>query len=252
VVQESRTPSPERVAMLQWAARMGAVTAEALAERQGITLASARSRLQAAVRDRLLSRWRPLVGQPALYAITRAGLHASGLRGLDPCRVSPANALHLIACARVAAAVERCYPDHRVLGERELRRDERELGVRIASARLGTGPEGGPQLHRPDLVLWPVGADGGLPVAVEVELTIKSPRRLAAICTAWARCRCVAGVLYLAAPEVERALERALERVDAGERIAVVPLEALPGSPPPSGHRRREPSQATRMFAAGG
>jgi hypothetical protein len=139
--------------------------------------------------------------------------------------------MHLIVCARVAAAMERCYPDHRVLGERELRRDERERGVLLASARLGAGPDGAQLLHRPDLVLWPTGADGGLPVAVEVELTIKSPRRLADICRAWARCRCVAGVLYLAAPRVEHALERALERADAGERIVVVPLDALPRPP---------------------
>jgi hypothetical protein len=231
MVQERPTHSPERVAILQWTARVGAVTAEALADRQGTTVASARSRLLAAESDRLLSRRRLLVGQPALYTITRAGLRVSGLGGLEPCRVTPANALHLTVCARVAAAVERCYPDHRVLGERELRREECERGVQLASARLGTGPEGAPLLHRPDLVLWPTRADGGLPVAVEVELTIKSPRRLADICRAWARCRCVAGVLYLAAPEVEHALERALRRADAAGRIVIVSLDALPDAP---------------------
>jgi hypothetical protein len=225
-----RTPSPERVAILQWTARMGAVTAEALADRQGRTVASARARLQGAERDRLLRCRRPLVGQPALYTVTRAGLRASGLQGLDPCRVNPSNALHMIVCARVAAALERCYPDHRVLGERELRRAERQRGARLASACLGRRPDGSPLLHRPDLVLWPAGADGALPVAVEVELTTKAPRRLADICQAWARCRCVAGVLYLATPEVERALERALETAQARERIAVVPLDALPRS----------------------
>jgi hypothetical protein len=135
--------------------------------------------------------------------------------------------MHSIACAEAAAALERCYPDHRVLGERELRRDERERGAALASARLGTSPAGGPLLHRPDLVLWPNRADDGLPVAVEVELTIKSPRRLADICRAWARCRCVAGAVYLAPPEVEQAVERAARAVDAGERIAIVPLDAV-------------------------
>jgi hypothetical protein len=133
-----------------------------------------------------------------------------------------------------------------VLGERELRRDERERGVALASARLGIAPDGGPLLHRPDLVLWPrdtedteAGEDleeaSGLPVAVEVELTVKAPRRLADICRAWARCRCVAGVLYLAPPEVRRALERALDQVEAGERIAVLGLDAVPR---PDGARR--------------
>jgi hypothetical protein len=228
MVREHSVPSPERVAIMQWTARLGAVTDEALADRQGTTVASARGRLLAAERAGLLSRKRPLAGQPALYTVTRAGLRVSGLRGLDPCRVSNSNAQHLIVCARVAAALTHCYPDHRVLGERELRRDERERGAQLASARLGSGPDGGPLLHRPDLVLWPNGSEDGLPVAVEVELTIKAPQRLVEICRAWARCRCVAGVLYLAPPEVEHALQRAIEKAQAGERIVVVPLDALP------------------------
>ena len=224
----TQTPPPEREAIIRWTARMGAVTAEALAYRHGISVASARARLLGAERARLLSRRRPLTGQPALYTVTRAGLHACGLRGLEPCRVNASNALHSIVCAEVAAALERCYPDHRVIGEREVRRDERECGRPLASAQLGLRGAGGPLLHRPDLVLRPARTADGLPVAVEVELTLKAPRRLAAICTAWARCRCVAGTLYLVRPEVERALARAIEAARASERIAVVALDALP------------------------
>jgi len=142
--------------------------------------------------------------------------------------VSASNALHAIACAGAAAALERCYSDHRVLGERELRAEERQTGAPLASARMDFGMHGGQPLHRPDLVLWPCGADAGLPVPVEVELTVKAPRRLLDICRAWARCRCIAGVLYLAGPEVEPALKRAIERADASERVVVVPLDALP------------------------
>jgi hypothetical protein len=228
MVQASDTPPPERAAIVRWTAGMGAITAEALADRQGTSVASARARLLAAERARLLSRRRPLVGQPALYTITRAGLRACALRGIEPAYVSASNAMHSIVCAEVAAALERCYPDHRVLGERELRRDERECGAPLASACLGIAPAGGPLLHRPDLVLWPRGSADGSPVAIEVELTAKAPRRLADICLAWARCRCVAGVLYLATPEVEPVLKRAIGTVHAGERIAVVPLAALP------------------------
>jgi hypothetical protein len=169
-----------------------------------------------------------LVGQPPLYAATRAGLRATGLRGFEPCRISVANAPHTIACARVAAVLEHAYPDHHVMGERELRREEHESGSQLASARLGQGPAGVPLLHRPDLVLWPEDARV-LPVAVEVELTVKAPQRLLEICRAWARCRCVAGTLYLAADEVKRPLARAIERSRAGERIAVVGLEAIGG-----------------------
>ena len=234
MAEQRRTILRERMDVLQWTARVGAVTAEALAGRQRTTVATARSRLRAAEQRGLLSRQAPLAGRPALYTITSAGLRASDARGLEPARVSPANASHLIVCAWVAAALERCYPDHSVLGERELRRDERECGKPLASAVLGRGRDGQPLVHRPDLVLWPAGVDaGGLPVAVEVELTVKSPRRLAGICLAWARCRCVAGVLYLVAPGVERAVARALAQVDAAERIVVVPLAALPPAPGP-------------------
>jgi hypothetical protein len=125
--------------------------------------------------------------------------------------------------------LEHAYPDHYVMGERELRRDEREAATQLASALLGRGPGGTPLLHRPDVVLWPqeASSDERLPVAVEVELTIKAPRRLIEICRAWARCRCVAGTLYLVAPDVERPLARAIAQAQATGRVAAVPLAAL-------------------------
>ena len=223
--------SAERVAIVRWAAGLGAVTAESVAEHLGIGVASARGRLLAAEGAGLLKRCRPLVGRPALYSLTRAGLRAGGMLALDPCRVSAANTLHLIECARVAVALERCYPDYRVQGERELRSEERERGCVLASAELGVGARGEALRHCPDLVLWPVDGNG-LPVVVEVELTIKAPERLAAICRAWARARCVAGVVYLAAPDVERAVRRAIDRADAHERVVAVPLGALPAAYP--------------------
>ena len=128
--------SPERRAIVRWAAGMGAVTAEAVAVHLGVSPASARGRLRAAEGERLLTRCRPLTGQPALYTVTRAGLRKADVGALDPCTVSPSNALHLIECARVAAALQRCYSDHRVQGERELRVEERECGCALASAEL--------------------------------------------------------------------------------------------------------------------
>jgi hypothetical protein len=142
-------------------------------------------------------------------------------------RVNPANATHAIACAAVAGALERRYPDHRVMGEPELRLEERERGTCLACVRVGNGSAGAPLLHRPDLVLLPREPGVGLPVAVEVELTVKAPQRLERICRAWARARSLAGVLYLVAPEVERPLLRAVERAAAGEQIVVVPLAGL-------------------------
>jgi hypothetical protein len=227
--KKDTTPTTEQRELLRWVASLGAATAPALACRLDIGLASANARLSAARRRGLLSRERPLSGRPALFTLTRAGLRACDARGIEPCRVSASAAWHLIACASAAAALERCYPDHRVAGERELRRDEREQKKLLASARLGWTPDGERRVHRPDLVMWPAEPQDGPPVAVEVELTVKAPRRLLDICRAWARCRTIAGVVYLATPKVERALLRAVSATHASERIAVVPLSALPG-----------------------
>jgi hypothetical protein len=217
------------VALLRWAASLGAVTAEALAHRQQLSLASARARLQAAVRLGLLDRTRPLTGEPALYRPTRAGLRACGMQGLATCRISATNAHHLIVCAEVAAALERCYPDHRLAGERELRREEAAQGRPLASAAMGFAGHPNGQVHRPDLVMWAPREAHGLPVAVEVELTLKAPRRLERICRAWARCREVSGVLYLCPGPVCAAVERAIERAGASERVVALTLERLPG-----------------------
>jgi hypothetical protein len=216
-----------RISLVEWTARMGAVTAESLALREGTSVASARARAVAAAGDGLLLRRRPLAGEPSLYVITPAGLRAAGLRRLGLCRISPSNSMHMIACAAVAAALEGGFPDQFLLSERELLCAASAAGGPPACARLSNGPLGSTRLHRPDLALCPSDRAGGLPVAVEVELTIKAPRRLAQICLAWSRARNVAGVVYLAPPDVQRALERAIDRVHGRDRIVVVPLRAL-------------------------
>ena len=122
-------------------------------------------------------------------------------------------------------------------------------------------------------MLWPPEREA-LPTVIEVELTVKAPRRLEEICRAWARARCVAGVVYAAPAPVERALERAIARADADERIVVVPLEAVIAAPAPGAMpaarahvgtptptpeagarlatRTREPSQGARTVDRGG
>jgi hypothetical protein len=232
MVLRHTTHSPELLEVVRWTGRLGAVTAEALARREERPLASARGLLLSGERAGFIRRSRVLANAPTLYSVTRAGLRAANLRGLEPSRVSVANAPHAIACAEAAAALELAYPDHEVMGERELRRDERDAGEALASASVGAPVAGA--LHRPDLVLWPPDAVRQLPIAVEVELTVKAPRRLLEICRAWARCRCVAGTLYLATPEVRRALERAIDGAQAQERVVAVTLDALIAAEAPS------------------
>jgi hypothetical protein len=228
MVRKAQTPSPERVAILQWTTRIGAVSAEALAHLQRTSVPSARARLAGAVRAQQLAYERLLVGRPGLYTPTRAGVRASGLTGLEPSRVTFATAQHTLACVHAAAALERRYPEASVMGERELRRAERERGRPLASATLSGASAAGRLLHRPDLVLWPSSAGSGRPVAVEVELTCKAPRRLTEICRAWARSHDVDGVLYLAPLAVEQALRRAIDSAQATERVVVIPLGSLP------------------------
>jgi hypothetical protein len=223
----SEDRSTKRDRLLGWAAGLGAITAEALGIREGASTASARVTLAAAVRDAQLQRHRPLVGQPSLYTVTRAGLRAVSLPELGLARVGPVSARHLIACAHAAAVLERRYPDHLVLGERALREHERRTGVPLASVELGSAGPSQPTTHRPDLVLLAPAGQARRPIAVEVELTVKAPRRLAQICRAWARSCHVEGVVYLAPTDVERALLRAIDTARAGDRVVVVPLDAL-------------------------
>jgi hypothetical protein len=217
-----------RKAMLAWAAGLGAVTAEALSVRDEASVAAARSRLAAAARAGLLHRSAPLRARPALYTVTRGGLRACGEPDLAPARVTAANAAHAAACAIVAAELARRFPGRAILGEPVLRRLECSSSGAL-SCRLGHRGGGGCEaLHRPDLALV---EESSMPVVVEVELTVKAPVRLQQICLAWARCRSVAGVIYVAGEAAERAVTRAIERTAAGASVLVLPLEAVTAGP---------------------
>jgi hypothetical protein len=216
--------SPEVSELLCRMAGLGAVTAEALAAHRSCSVASARGRLLVLQRLGLVARWRPLVGEPSLYTVTQRGMRTAGIVGIAPARVSTSGARHALWCSRAVTALERAYPRHRVLGEPEFRRLEREHGKSLYSVPVSGA---GAALHRPDLVLEIDHQDGPGPVVVEVELTVKAPRRLVSICRAWARCRQLAGVLYLTSEEVQAPLARAIETAQAGGRIVQIRLEDL-------------------------
>ena len=143
----------QQAALVAWTIRMGVGTPEALAEHDEVPLASARERLDEAVRLGLLERHSLLVDHPALYTVTPAGrklarTHANTgtyayPQGLRTSRVSIKGARHMIACAGVRVALERRYPDYRVIGEQELHRDEREAGRTLATVEiLAPAPRG--------------------------------------------------------------------------------------------------------------
>lgn len=209
--------------MLEWLAAIGAAGAAEVADAAGIAASTAAARLRRLEAAGLVQTVRLLHGKPALFVITRAGLRAAGRGELAPPRVSSSGFAHLLECGRVASALARSLAgSYSVHSERELRAWERASGRVLASAELRFGARGARELHRPDLVCVPLG--GGLPVAIEVELTVKAPVRLREIVRGWARCRCVAGVVYYATPAALRALERAIADERAGASVQALEL----------------------------
>ncbi len=231
--ERTTAAAPGRLELLRWTAGLGAVSAEALARREGTSVPSARGRLTAAERDGSVRAWRLLRGQPTLYTVTSAGLRAAGLASLAAGRIGPGTALHAAACCEAAVSLEASFPSLSLLGEPALRRREADRGAPLAvlpgaGAKLAGGRAGmGAGTHRPDLLLVAARETGCRPVAVEVELTVKAPERIAAICRAWARSREVSGVLYLASPQALTAVERAIGAARAERRIVALPLDAF-------------------------
>ena len=235
-IQQART--------IAWTTALGAITAEALAERDELSTDVAREQLDELVGLELLERHSVLVGHPDLYTATVAGRRlarkhadAGGYtypEGLRTARVTIREARHMIACASVAAALERRYGDHRVIGERELQRDERKQKCRLASVDIRRNGER--RSHFPDLAIWPpstlddpdtppsptsASAPSALPIAVEVELTLKSKQELTAILRAWARARHIEAAVYFAETvKIEEKLLDVIEEIKADDVIA--------------------------------
>lgn len=212
--------------LVAWVAGLGAVTAESVASAEGISLASARGRLGHCVRAGLLKRNEILTNRPALYVTTMKGSRAFGLSTVRPCEARAGNAEHLIACSGVAATFARACSDYEVMGERSLRALEGAKRERVASALLSYDGDGTAFWHCPDLVLWRRGGVG-LPVAVEVELTLKGGKRLAEICKAWARNDLVSGVIYVTSGKADAGVRAAVARANAERKIAVVGLDSM-------------------------
>jgi hypothetical protein len=179
------------------------------------------ARLGGLVLAGLLEQRTLLYRRPGLYLATAEGLRWQGLQRLGVYRVGAGGFEHARQLAAVAVALERGLPGWRVASEREIRLEEGDAGQLIASVSVGQLPGGRPALHRPDLALL---SPQGRVVAVEVELSLKAPRRLAAICRAWARARHIDAVYYLATPAAARGLVRAIAETRAQDRVTVLAL----------------------------
>jgi hypothetical protein len=208
-------------AIVGWIARLGAAGAEHVMGRFEMGRSWAYARLSRLVLDGLVEARTMLYRQPGLYVATAEGLRWQGLERLGVYRVGPGGFEHARRLATVAVALHQGLRGWELWSERELRLAESERGELVASARVGELPGGRPALHRPDLAA--IAPDGRV-VAVEVELSVKAPRRLAAICRSYARARHLERVYYLASPPAARAVARAVTETRAQDRITVLSL----------------------------
>ncbi len=156
-------------------------------------------------------------GVGGLLRATREGQRYVGLGALPLAIVRPGSAFHDLRCADLALRLGRESGDGaRILTERELLLAERVEGRPLASVPIDAhGREG---LHRPDLAI----VAGDRVSAVELELSLKAPRRLEAIMRAWRRASHVDEVRYFCGSVgICRAVDRAVSATYAGEKVRV-------------------------------
>lgn len=174
-------------------------------------------RLLAACTERgLIERDDSLRREPSVFYATREGLRWAGL-DYPVAKLSPSLIRHGLRCTSMAQALREEF----IIGvhtERDLCWVHRQMGKPIASAKLGSRPDGGPRLHRPDLaVITRAGV-----IAIEVELSAKAPRRLEGIMRAWRRSSWVTEVRYYCeAGQTRRAVERAILATRSQERVRI-------------------------------
>jgi DNA-binding Lrp family transcriptional regulator len=204
--------------LLRFVARHGCVSIEQVMRELGVGRTAAYRRVGACIEAGLLERIDLLREEPSLLRATRQGLRYVGLGGLRVAEISPGAVEHWLRCTTHAQRAGEVIGHDRVRTERELGFAELVADRPLASAVMGRLPNRKPRLHRPDLVL--LREEG--PIAIEVELSPKAPRRLEAIVRAWARTDCVSEVHYYCEPgQTRRAVERAVAKVRAGKKIGI-------------------------------
>jgi hypothetical protein len=171
----------------------------------------------------LLERVETLPGDPTLIRATLNGLRYVHLP-LPLAKVSAYQVDHWAACASVSLWAEERWGKDAVISERELRRLEAGSERPIGSCVVGEHRGDYEALHRPDLLV----TDNGSPIAIEVELTPKAPRRLEGIVRGFRRARHLERTIYVVGDRTtRRAVERAVRTVRAGERVQVVDLKSV-------------------------
>ncbi len=165
--------------MLAWVARFRFVTVEVLAERFGVSVRRANSRVSALTAAGMLECRQDVRGQRRAVFISRRGAAELGLATRRPPRPE-IQRTHELAIVRLAAQIEVADPDAVLLTERECRLIERETGRACSVEVIDRHGQRG---HRwPDLVI----DEPGNRVAIEIEIAAKTTDRLRRIVSAYA------------------------------------------------------------------
>ncbi len=210
--------------IVAWIGGMGAVGAEHVRRRFDIgSISTAYRRLRPLTADGLLEHRTVLHGWPGVYSATREGLRWQGLEGQRVFKVKDGQFRHIWQVAHTAAELHCALPGWEVIGERGILSIESNQSDLYASVRVA-GRSDRKMFHRPDLALALPGA--GV-IAVEVELSVKAPPALKAICRGWARARHIDRVYYLALPRPARAVRNAVKATMAEDRIRVLDLDDI-------------------------
>ena len=216
-MSQARRPGPRSLEALAWLERVDVAGLEPLGRAMGfgwrVTYSHAERLACAGLVERIYDRGGSVV------AITRHGRHLLGAEAGDvPAGATQAFGLvHNRAMSWVAAYLT--LRGREWIGERALRRDERWRVPVVWPGSRGT--------HRPDLASMV----DGWPVAIEIELTLKAPRRLRAILLGYEAAIAggkFSGVTYIAGDDAVKAgVRRAASIAGLGDRLAVLPLEAV-------------------------
>jgi hypothetical protein len=206
--------------LLLYVAIQGVVAIDHVMSVLGVARTGAYRRVAHCAEAGLIERLELLRSEPSLLRVTRKGLRYLGLDRLPVAEVTAATAPHWLRCASVARHLSETEdPGDEIWSERDIRLAESGGEGPIASARLGERSFGGPRHHRPDLAIL----RGHETVAVEVELSLKAPRRLQAILRGWRRAGWVQEVRYYCAPgPVTRGLERAVAKTHTAEKVRIL------------------------------
>jgi len=209
--------------IVDWIARLGGAGAEHVMRRFSLSRSVAYARLNSMVHDELLEHHAVLCARPGMYTATPAGFRWQGLESLGKFAVRPGGFERAWQVAQATVQIENALAGWPVFSEREIRAVETNSGKLFASAKTGAVADS-PALHRPDLA---VERPDGKVASIEIELSIKSSSRLAAICRSWARARHIDRV-YLAESGPANAVKRAAHDAHATNRIRVLAIEEIP------------------------